>query len=193
MPEPLRRLPTLAAERIVLRPLVLRDAVDLYNVFSDNETMRYWSTEPIRDRAEARRLIEVARAEQAAGTMYEWGLALRVDNRVIGSCCLFDFEWNNGRAELGFVLLRRLWGQGLMREALVTLIDFAFEGLGLRRLEADVDPRNEASLILLERLGFRREGLLRERWNVGGELQDAVFLGLLAREYRRQADQGGMR
>jgi [ribosomal protein S5]-alanine N-acetyltransferase len=184
MPERLRRLPSLAAERVVLRPPALRDAADLYAVLSDAETMRYWSTVAMTDPAEARRLIEMAREEQAAHTMYEWALALRADNRVVGSCCLFNFEWNNGRAELGFVLVRRLWGQGLMREGLVTLLDFAFGRLGLRRLEADVDPRNEASLVLLERLGFRREGVLRERWNVGGELQDAVLLGLLAREYR---------
>jgi RimJ/RimL family protein N-acetyltransferase len=64
------------------------------------------------------------------------------------------------------------------------LLDFAFGQLGLRRIEADTDPDNSASIRLLESLGFRREGLLRERWNVGGELQDTVFLGLLAREYR---------
>jgi RimJ/RimL family protein N-acetyltransferase len=54
----------------------------------------------------------------------------------------------------------------------------------LRRLEADVDPRNENSMRILEKLGFQREGLLRERWNVGDEIQDTAFLGLLAREWR---------
>ena len=70
-----------------------------------------------------------------------------------------------------------------MSEALATLLDFAFGTLKLRRLEADVDPRNENSLRILGRLGFRREGLLRERWNVNGEIQDSVFLGLLACEW----------
>jgi RimJ/RimL family protein N-acetyltransferase len=54
----------------------------------------------------------------------------------------------------------------------------------MRRIEADVDPRNENSLRILGRLGFKQEGLLRERWNVGGEIQDSAILGLLAREWK---------
>jgi RimJ/RimL family protein N-acetyltransferase len=68
---------------------------------------------------------------------------------------------------------------------LTILLDYAFRALGLRRLEADVDPRNSGSMRVLERLGFRHEGLLRERWKVNGELQDSVLLGLLEREWRR--------
>jgi RimJ/RimL family protein N-acetyltransferase len=72
-----------------------------------------------------------------------------------------------------------------MSEALRLLVDFAFGSLGLHRLEADVDPRNGPSLRLLERLGFRREGLLRERYHAQGEIQDSVILGLLAPEWQQ--------
>jgi RimJ/RimL family protein N-acetyltransferase len=64
------------------------------------------------------------------------------------------------------------------------LLAYAFDELDLRRIEADVDPRNAASIRTLERLGFRREGYLRERWRVNGEVQDALFYGLLRREWR---------
>jgi RimJ/RimL family protein N-acetyltransferase len=74
-----------------------------------------------------------------------------------------------------------------MREAIAALLDLAFGRLGLNRIEADVDPRNERSLAVLERLGFRREGLLRERHIVAGEIQDSVMLGLLARQWRPTA------
>jgi RimJ/RimL family protein N-acetyltransferase len=73
-----------------------------------------------------------------------------------------------------------------VREALGALLDWAFADLGLRRIEADVDPRNAASIRTLEHLGFVREGYLRERWNVAGEVQDALFYGLLAREWSLQ-------
>jgi ribosomal-protein-alanine N-acetyltransferase len=63
------------------------------------------------------------------------------------------------------------------------LLAFAFEELGLHRIEADVDPRNTASLQSVERLGFQREGYLRERWQVNGEIQDTVFFGLLRGEW----------
>ena len=88
------------------------------------------------------------------------------------------------RAEIGYCLRSAHWGRGYMGEALSALIDHAFGVLKLRRLEADVDPNNAGSLRILDRMGFQREGLLRERWNVGGEIQDSALLGLLAREWR---------
>ena len=92
------------------------------------------------------------------------------------------------RAEVGYCLHSAHWGQGYMREALSALIGYGFGVLKLRRLEADVDPNNAASLGILARMGFQREGLLRERWNVGGDVQDSVLLGLLAREWKGRAD-----
>jgi RimJ/RimL family protein N-acetyltransferase len=71
-----------------------------------------------------------------------------------------------------------------MTEALSALLDYAFGPMQLRRLEADIDPRNARSMRLVDRLGFRQEGLLRERWNVAGEIQDTAFHGLLAREWQ---------
>ena len=63
-----------------------------------------------------------------------------------------------------------------MNEALQAVLFFAFDELKLHRLEADVDPRNVGSIRSLEKLGFQREGYLRERWHVNGEIQDAIFM-----------------
>ncbi|MFN2369802.1 MAG: GNAT family N-acetyltransferase, partial [Candidatus Krumholzibacteriia bacterium] len=87
------------------------------------------------------------------------------------------------RAELGYGLRADAWGQGYAAEAVGELLRFGFTELALHRVEADVDPRNEASVRLLERLGFTREGLLRERWIVEEEISDAAFYGLLRREW----------
>lgn len=177
------RLPTLTAGRVVLRWLTERDVDALYEIFSDPDTMRFWSTTAMTRKAEARQLLREIREEHRDGQLHEWGMARREDGRVIGTCTLFQLDRSNRRAEVGFALARPEWGKGLMREGLTTLLDFAFHELGLRRIEADVDPRNQRSVRLLESLGFKAEGLLRERWNVGGELQDATIYGLLAREY----------
>ncbi|HEX6057465.1 MAG TPA: GNAT family protein [Gemmatimonadaceae bacterium] len=87
------------------------------------------------------------------------------------------------RAEVGYALARAAWGRGYVAEALHAMIGFAFETLALHRLEADVDPRNERSIRALLREGFEREGYLRERYHVSGEVQDAVLFGLLRREW----------
>jgi [ribosomal protein S5]-alanine N-acetyltransferase len=178
-----RKLPTLVGQRVSLRWMTRKDAGALYEIFSHPEVVRYWSTGPMQRKSDALLLLQDIREEHAAGRLHEWGLTTGEADRIIGTCTLFALDRSNRRAEVGFALAREWWGRGLMRDGLATLLDFAFETLGLRRIEADVDPRNRLSAELLERLGFKREGTMRERWNVGGEVQDAAIYGLLAREY----------
>lgn len=102
---------------------------------------------------------------------------------LLGTFTLYGLEPRHRRAEIGFALARERWGSGLMGEALDALLPWAFAGFDLHRLEADVHPDNAASLRCLERRGFRREGLLRERYWLSGEWQGAVLLGLLRHEY----------
>lgn len=177
------RLPALGAARVGLRWLETADVPALFEVFSDPEVMQYWSSTPLVDLAAASGLLRHIHDHFAARTLFQWGIARRADDRVIGTCTLFNLDVENRRGEIGFALGRAHWGQGLAAEAVGTLIGFAFGALALHRLEADVDPRNAASLRALERQGFRREGYLRERFHVGGETQDSVFLGLLRREW----------
>ena len=107
----------------------------------------------------------------------------RDSDRLIGTTTLFSLNGPQRRAEIGYSLGRASQGQGLAAEALRGAIGHAFSELGLERIEADVDPRNESSWRLLERLGFRREGLLRNRWRVDGEVNDSYIYGLLKPEF----------
>ena len=79
-----------------------------------------------------------------------------------------------------------------MHEALRALLDFGFGELDLNRIEADIDPRNGASARTLERLGFTKEGYLRERWIVGDEVSDTALYGLLRREWRSAWNDGSL-
>ena len=180
-------LPVLDAPRLRLRGLAEADVDGLFAVFSDEAMMRYWSSPPMKERGEAEALLQKIRRGFADRTSFQWGVERKADRRLLGTCTLFHIHAGNRRAELGYALASAHWKQGYMGEALAALIDHAFGVLRLRRLEADVDPENAASLGILERMGFRREGLLRERWNVGGGIQDSVVLGLLAREWRAPA------
>jgi RimJ/RimL family protein N-acetyltransferase len=110
-------------------------------------------------------------------------VSLRTSGEVVGTCTLARIDRQHRRAELGYALGRAHWGSGLAAEAVGAVIRYAFESLDLHRLEADVDPRNGPSLRLLERFGFRSEGLLRERYHVAGEIQDAAIYGLLRSEW----------
>jgi RimJ/RimL family protein N-acetyltransferase len=115
----------------------------------------------------------------------KWAIAEKKSNELIGTITLFNLNLDNRRAEIGYGLDRAFWRQGYMHEALKALVSHAFNDLSLHRLEADVDPRNAGSIRTLEKLGFQREGYLRERWHVDGEIQDALFYGLLRPEWEK--------
>lgn len=178
------RLPTLAAPRVQLRWMEARDLEDLYAIYSDPEVVRYWSHTAWPHRDEASIYLEAIENGFQAGSLFQWGIAMRGDDRVIGTVTLYAIDHAQGRAEVGFALARDHWGHRYGQEALTVLMDHAFDALSLRRIEADVDPRNLPSLRTLETLGFRREGYLRQRWQVAGELQDSVLMGLLASDWQ---------
>lgn len=179
------QLPIIEAPRLTLRWISSEDVDALYNIFSNHEVMRYWSTPPLPDRNAALELLDDIHDGFRRQSLLKWGVARRSDDALIGTTTLYNLDFSNRRAEMGYALGREHWGQGYMGEALQALLKYCFEGLDLRRIEADVDPRNAASIQTLERLGFQREGFLRERWEVNGEIQDALFYGLLRREWKR--------
>lgn len=158
----------LATERLLLRPLAPPDAAALFAVFSNPEVMRYWSSPPWTDMEQADQYIASAAQEIASGAMLRLGLEVAATGQIIGQAALHHFDGQNRRCEVGYALGRAHWGKGYIAEALAAMLDHGFVQLDLNRVEADVDPRNPASAKALVRLGFRHEGLMRERWVVNG-------------------------
>ena len=177
------RLPEIDANRIRLRWISDEDTDAFFAIYSNPEVMRYWSTPPLPDRDAASKLISQIHADWKRRLILKWGIARRLDDQLIGSLTLFNLDFTHRRAEIGYALGREHWRQGYMNEALMSVLKYAFEVLDLHRIEADVDPRNDASIRTLEKLGFQREGYLRERWQINGEIQDAYFYGLLRQEW----------
>lgn len=182
MPGP---LPTIKTPRLTLRTPEPRDVGALFSIFGDPESMLYWSSPAMRELAEAEALLASIRSHAAADTLFQWGIAGR-DDQLIGTCTLFRIETEHRRAELGYIVRRDLWGRGFANEALTALLAHAFSVMKLHRLEADIDPRNARSIRLVERLGFKLEGHLRERYFVGDDIQDSLMYGLIATEWRER-------
>jgi len=177
-------LPRLTGRRVCLRGFGEDDFEALFALHSDPETMRYWSFPPWTEREQGRGYFERALAANDPERMLCWAIAAAGDDALIGTTTLFNINRGQGLAEIGYALGRPHWGSGLAREAVALALDHAFDTLGLRRVEADIDPRNAGSMRLVAALGFRNEGLLRERWQVAGETSDTALHGLLAREWR---------
>ena len=178
---------TLNTRRLLLRPLRGSDADALLGLFSDPKVMRYWSTPPWKSIDQARSMIDRDGKAMAAGEHVRLGLERTEDGVLIGTCTLFAISEQCRRAEVGYAMASHAWGKAYMDEALRALLNYGFSELKLNRVEADIDPRNEASARSLERLGFKKEGYLRERWIVGDEVSDTALYGLLHRDWHWRA------
>jgi len=173
----------LSTSRLTLRFLNEADLLAAYDIFSNPEVMRYWGYPAWTDAAQAQQWLSRIQEGYQTGDALQLGLERNVDQVLVGTCTLFQFYPASRRAEMGYALGRPYWGVGYMHEALQALLHYAFHTLDLNRLEADIDPRNLASARTLERLGFQKEGYLRERWIVNDEVSDTALYGLLRREW----------
>jgi RimJ/RimL family protein N-acetyltransferase len=187
---PLPDVSTLTTARLTLRPLRPEDAGAMFAMYSNTEFMRYWSF-PVMKRYE-QAVDYVACRIQGSATQTEifWAIDLAATHEMIGTCCLFNADPVSRHAEIGFGLHRPFWGRGYMTEAAQAAVDCGFDALNLHRIEAEIDPRNTASARVLERLGFIKEGLLRERWIIDGEISDGAIYGLLRSDRRPGVSHG---
>lgn len=157
----------LQTNRLLIRPAEARDAGPLFKVFGDAQTMRYWDSLPDPDLH--------ATEQRVAGMMGQRAPSYFVfehDGQAIGTGGV-----HQGR-EIGFILRRSYWRQGLMSEALNALIPHLFDLLDTDHLTADVDPHNAASLGLLAAFKFRQTGTATRTVQIGGRWCDSVYLRL---------------
>ena len=174
--------PTLHTDRLRLRPFGPGDAEDLYALQSDAEALRYWDSPPWVHRDQAERFLAQCRemAEQDRGVQVV--VQDRADGAFLGWCVLGGWNPDFRSASLGYCLKPAAWGHGYATEAGRALLDWAFDTLDLNRVQAEADTRNPASARVLEKLGFRLEGTLREDCIVEGVVSDSWVYGLLRRD-----------
>lgn len=155
-------------ERLLLRRAIMDDVAAMHAIMRDPVAMRYWSTPPHSELADTERwMASMVEVDPASSDDF----IVTLDGQLVGKLGAWKLP------EVGFLIEPAYWGRGYAREALRAFIDRR-RLLGSSELMADVDPRNHASLRLLERAGFVETGRASATWNVGGELCDSVYLRL---------------
>lgn len=177
---------SLHTERLVLRRFTSEDAENFFAYRADPAVSRYQNWKP-KHVDEMRRFI-AGQAELAMDTPDSWfqlAVCLRSGGTLIGDCGL-HFPLNESwQAEIGYTIAPPYQRQGYGRESAQALLSYLFDILGKHRVYASVDPRNAASIAVLQRLGMRREAFFVASIREGeGWADDAVY-ALLAEEYRR--------
>jgi RimJ/RimL family protein N-acetyltransferase len=159
----------LKTERLLLRRATPDDVDAFHAIMSDRKAMRYWSTTPHATRDETSEWVANMVGSVAAGGD---DFVIELDGRVIGKAGCYRLP------EVGYILHPDAWGKGYAREALAAVTAHIFATHALEKIIADVDPRNDASIGLLLRLGFAETHRAKGTWQVGEELCDSVYLAL---------------
>lgn len=179
-------IPVLETQRLILRPVSLEDADDMFEYCSDEQTVRY-VTFPKHESKEdtVKSIKEFFLTKTDRGQFPSHALVLKENGKMVGTC---DFGSLRGlkkdTTEIGYILNREYWGQGLMTEAVRAVCKCAFTDLGLRRIEARHHPANTGSKKVMEHVGFVLEGVQRRVLIFEGPEIDIPFYSLFEEELR---------
>jgi len=179
-----KEFPRLKTDRLVLREMTLEDVGFYYHHFNNDKVIE-GSCFP------GPKTLEAAKEELERYCInpfkenrgIRWGIIIKADNELVGTCGYYDWNKTVRRAEIGYDLNPTYWRRGIMTEALHVVLKHGFEEMELNMIQAIIDSMNIVSMKLVHRLGFKKEGVLRQRSFFNGEFRDDVCFSLLKKEW----------
>ncbi len=183
MDEVFTHFPSLTTDRLHLRQIQQADAEAFFAIKSDREVMDFYGDETHKSLEDTHALIQQLQDSYDRREAIFWGMTLKGEDVIIGSCAFISFGPDFHYAETGYELNRAYWRRGIMAEAMTAILTYGFSELGLHRIEAALDDRNTPSRGLLLKLGFTHEGNLRQRFFFHDQFLDAQYFGLLKDEW----------
>ncbi|KFF17101.1 GNAT family N-acetyltransferase [Flavobacterium hydatis] len=171
--------PELETERLLLRRVTNEDTNEIIALRSNPETMKYIPRPLTKTNEQA--LEHVAQIDSTIETNegITWGVTLKGNPRIIGMIGYYRIKPAHFRAEIGYILLPEHHGKGIIPEAVKTVIDYGFNEMKLHSIEAVIDPDNFASERVLQKIGFVKEGHLKEVEFYEGRFLDSVIYSLI--------------
>jgi ribosomal-protein-alanine N-acetyltransferase len=175
--------PLIETDRLILRKIVKDDANHVLKYLSDKEVMKYYGLEPFKTIHEALEEISWYESILNKKTGIRWGMTLKGEGKVIGSCGFLNRIPQHYRTEVGYGLSRNYWGYGIASEALEAVIRYGFKYFKFQRIEALIEPLNIPSQKLVEKQGFIKEGLLRNYEFTCGKFDNLYMYSLLKQDF----------
>lgn len=166
--------PQMETDRFILRKTEERDTRDLFELYSEEEVLKYTQLLPFSAEDEAWHEMNWHLEIFTQQIGIRWLIEEKRSGKVIGTCGFLHYLKEYGHTEIGYDLAPSYWRRGIMSEVAAPILAFGFNCMKLNRIEAKVDPANAASIGLLTKLGFKQAGELREY-----EIEDGYFIELL--------------
>jgi [ribosomal protein S5]-alanine N-acetyltransferase len=173
--------PIITTERLILRQIASADANEILFLRSNKEVMQYLDRAPLSSQEEAVQLIEKITGSLNNNDGITWGISLKGNAVLIGTMGFWKTDKENHRAEIGYMLNPEHQQKGMMQEAITAALEYGFNTMQLHSVEANVNPNNAASIKLLEKNGFVREGHFRENYFYNGQFLDSSIYSLISK------------
>ena len=173
------KVEVLHTERLLLRPITMKDARDIFAYASDPEVTKYVRFVTHKSIKDTHAFIRRVQSSYRKGITPVWGIQLKETGRMIGATGFLQWPNPDQRAELGYVINRNFWGNGYVTEAAKAVCDFAFKKMNVNRIEAQAFVEQKASQRVLEKVGFKFEGILRQREFIKGSFVNETMYSLL--------------
>lgn len=182
------KYPVLLTERLRLRPLKLDDVSDVFEYASNPVIATYTVWEPHKTIQDSTLFVQSVLNQYEKVGMAAYGVELKAEARIIGTCGFIMYDELNHKAELAYALSPKYWGKGFALEAAEVWVQFGFEQLGLNRIEAGCHAENDSSERVMKRIGMRYEGTLRKDMFVKGAYRDTKVYAILREEYKKEEE-----
>jgi len=179
-----RKFPVLECDRLIFRQFNKNDAAPFFKIRSNGQVMKFMDSIFLKSEAEALKLIKTILLDFKEKRGVTWAIVDKKENKIIGTFGFWRLVRQHCFAEIGFSLLPEFWGRGIMTETFETLMEFGFKKIQLHRIEANVNPGNENSIKILERVGFKKEAHFRENYLFNNLYTDSAIYCLLETDVR---------
>lgn len=171
--------PVLNCQRLQLSELTKRELDALFQLYSNQKLLHYTDNKVHRTLNDTRQFLSKVKQQFENQQAICWGLQYTDACSLIGTAQLYDINHKHHFASLGCLLMPEYQSKGLMTEAIQSIINHAFKYMRLHRIEAQIQTENQTSIRLFEKLGFEREGLVRENFLIAGVYESAYWYSLL--------------
>ena len=174
--------PEFESERLLFRKISLSDAKDLFHIRSNDDVMRYLDIVRFESISDAEKMVRTLEESYNKETGINWAIVEKLSNNFIGYFGFWRMVFEHCRAEIGYALKPEYWGKGYMYETINKIVRFGFDEMKLHSIEANVNPDNEKSKRVLERIGFKKEAYFRENYLFNNKFLDSIIYSLLEKD-----------
>lgn len=173
-------IPKIETERLIIRKLEYSDKTDIFSYACNPEVAKHVLWEAHQSEFETLEFLNLVYEGYNKNTSATWGIQIKDTNKIIGTVGFVSWDRGNNEAEIGYALSHEYWNKGIISEAVKEIINFGFTKMNLKKIIAECKPENIGSGKVLEKCGFKYDGIIKNKMLIKGKFEDMRMYSILS-------------